>query len=232
MPYTQEGVDYHYVDGRYVVGPPGGDTQGPATQPSYTTGGFDYTPAPTAGRGAFGAVPGAIGVPDPAADLSAQIPGLQGLNQQASSNILQQLRGELSPNTVAAIQDASAQWGVGSGMPGAGLSINRGLRDVGRTSEQVQQQGQQNYGALASTVANTQTASPELQAQIGMQNAINAAAPDPTVAANYSQSLFNNYMRMMNPMEVTTSEQWNAGINDTFRRSYDPLTGQTTTDRI
>lgn len=228
-----EGVDYYYKDGRFVLGAPPGATDQPTTgTPTTTTGtGYQYSPSPTAGKGAFGAVPGQIGVPDPAKDLAAQLPGLSNLNQQASDNILTQLKGEVSPDTIRAIQDASASWGVQSGMPGSGLAVNAGLRDVGQTSENLQQQGQQNLNAMTSSVSNTQTASPELQAQVAMQNAANAAAPDPTAAAQYSQSLFDQYLRMMNPVQVSESFSTSPSGTTTstgVRTEYDPLTGMTT----
>lgn len=214
------------------VGTSGSDlATGPGSTPTTTATGFNYTPAPTVGRGAFGAVPGQVGVPDPAKDLAAQIPGLAQLNQTAANNVLTQLRGELSPSTVQAIQEGAASWGVQSGMPGSGLQVNRGLRDLGLSSEALQQQGQQNYGALTSAVANTQTASPELQANIAIQNAINAAAPDPSQAALYSQSLFDNYLRQMNPVQ-TTEVRNPVPFADSYRSTYDPLTGNTSTRRI
>jgi len=214
------------------VGTTEGDlSTGAGSTPTTTPTGFNYTPAPTTGRGAFGAVPGAIGVPSPAKDLAAEIPGLKQLNQEAAGNILTQLRGQLSPDTVNMIQDAAASWGVGAGVPGSGLQVNRGLRDVGQASEALQQQGQQNYGALTSAVSNTQTASPELQANVAIQNALNAAAPDPSAAALYSQSIFDQYLRQMNPT-VTTESTHASPFIDSYRSTYDPLTGQTSTRRI
>lgn len=228
-----EGVDYYYRDGRFILGAPPGSTNTASTGTGATTTGtgYQYAPTPNQGAGAFGAVPGQIGVPDPAKDLGAQMPGLSELNQQASDNIMTQLRGEVSPNTLRTIQDASASWGVNSGMPGSGLAVNAGLRDVGQVSENLQQQGQQNLNAMSSSVSNTQTASPELQAQIAMQNAENAAAPDPTAAAQYSQSLFDQYLRMMNPVVVnqtTLTTPDGMTTNTGVRTEYDPLTGITT----
>jgi len=228
-----EGVDYHYRNGRFVNGPPPGSTTSPSTGTPQTTTetGYQYSPSPTEGRGAFGAVPGQIGVPSPAKDLAAELPGLKNLNTEASDNIMTQLRGEVSPDTIRSIQDASASWGVGAGMPGSGLAVNAGLRTVGQSSEALQQQGQQNLNAMTSSVSNTQTASPELQAQVAMQNAANAAAPDPTAAAQYSQSLFDQYLKMMNPVQVNQSFSTSPSgstTNTGIRTEYDPLTGITT----
>lgn len=158
-----------------------------------TAGSYTNTPAPQTGTGAFGLVPGAIGVPEPYNDLSRAYPQLGATNAAASTALLSQLRGELSPSAVAAIDDASARYGVESGMPGGQLSRHRTVRDIGATSEQLQQQGLQNYSPFISTVSNTQTVRPELQAEIAGTNATNAAAPNPSSAAYYSRWLFQRY---------------------------------------
>jgi hypothetical protein len=94
-----------------------------------------------------GIIPGA---PAPASGvtgiLNQAIPGLPGLQTQASERIRQLMAGQLSPNTQANIQNAAAQQAVASGMPGASriggsLHGNRVLRDIGLTTEGAQQQG-------------------------------------------------------------------------------------------
>src|SRR5207244_9608862 len=94
-------------------------------------GGFNLNPTPGFGMCAFGAVPGQLSLPNPFADISSVFPNLGGINKQASSNILSKLRGQLSPETQAALQDASARFGISSGMPGSGLQRNRTGRDLG-----------------------------------------------------------------------------------------------------
>ncbi len=160
---------------------------------------YNIAPTPHPGQGAFGLVPGNIGMPDPYGDLSAIYPNLSGTNAQVSGDILSKLRGELSPNTINAIQDAAAGFGVASGMPGSGLQFNKSLRDIGTTSEQVQQQGLQDYASLIPVISGTQTVNPALQAEIATQNSINMAAPDPSSAASYAESLFNKYLQQLNP---------------------------------
>lgn len=202
------GTEYHYDDsGRFVEGPAPGATA-PATAPT----GYNISPTPTAGKGPLGAVPGQVGLPDVAAQLEAQLPGVSAINKQVSQNMMSDLRGELDPNTVRAIQDASAQWGVNAGVPGSGLQTQRGLRDVGQLSEDLQQQGLQNYNQTAQQVSNTQTISPEAQIGASLQNAINAASPDPTQAASYAQSLFNQYQQMANPMKTVRVDYMENGI--------------------
>jgi hypothetical protein len=154
-------------------------------------------PQPTGYDPRFGGVPGALGLPDPSADLAAHYPNLSGATSQASADVLAKLRGELSPETQNAIQDAAARFGVTSGMPGftpGSLAGNRGLRDIGLNAEAQTQQGLQDYNALTSNISNTQTVNPALQASIAEQNAINASAPNPAAAQTYAQSLFDKYL--------------------------------------
>lgn len=168
---------------------------------------FTLNPAPHAGTGPFGQVPGPLGVPDAFGNLSKPIPNLAQLNAGASGNILSNLHGQLSPDTLAAIQDAGARFGVASGMPGSGLAQNRTLRDVGLTSQQLQAQGVQQYNPFVSTVANTQTVRPETQIGVAETNAINASAPDPAAQSSYAEQLFAKYLESINPAGGTIQNQ-------------------------
>lgn len=156
-------------------------------------------PAPRAGNGAFGAVPGAISVPNPYQDLAGVYPGLAGANSAVSSAIMAKLRGELDPATVAAIHEDAARFGVANGMPGStgvpgSLTANRSLRDLGLATEGQVQSGLNAYSSLIPTISSTQTVRPETQANISETNAINSAAPDPTAANTYAQQLFDKYL--------------------------------------
>lgn len=162
-----------------------------------TPSGFNLNPQPTTGNGPFGAVPGQLGLPDPAGDLAHQIPGLSNLNSAASSGILGKLNGQLSPGTLNALKNASAQFGVSSGMPGSGLSSNSFLGNVAGASEAQQTAGVQQYNSFVPTVSGTQTVNPALQNEIATQNSLNAAAPDPTQAASYAKQLFDQYLSSM-----------------------------------
>ena len=149
------------------------------------------------GSAVFGSRVGQVGMPDPFSDLSAVYPNLSETNAAVSGNIMSQLKGELSPGTISAIQDAAATFGVSSGMPGSGLQWNRALRDIGLTSNQVQQQGMQNYGSMLPVFSGTQTVNPETQFGINFQNAVSRAAPDPTAAGNYALELYNRYLEAL-----------------------------------
>lgn len=152
----------------------------------------------SAGGGSpFGSKVAQLPMPNPYGDLSSIYPNLGQTNAAASGAVLSKLRGELSPETLANIQDAAATFGVSSGMPGSGLQIHRNLRDIGLTTEQMQQQGLQDYGPLVGAISGTQTVRPELQHEVQLQNAIDAASPDPAAAASYAQSVFDKYMKSL-----------------------------------
>lgn len=151
----------------------------------------------SAPRTAFGTVPRPVAMPNPAADLAAQYPGLSEQNAQISSNIMSELEGQLSPETLNSIRDASAVYGVTSGMPGSGLQTNRTLRDLGLTTEQVQGKGLEDYLNAITGISRTQTVAPELQTEINTQNAIWASAPDPAMAARRQETLFDKYLRSL-----------------------------------
>jgi len=182
--------------------------------------------------GAFGSQPGAVPVPQPAAALGAQIPGLTGLNSQASGILNNELMGNLSPDTKRAIQDAVATQSAASGMPGSNaiagtLGGNRMARDFGMTSQQLQSQGLKDYSSFVPTVSSTQTVNPAVEAEINTQNAINAAAPNPAAAASYAQGLFQSYLSQLNqpvrarvPSVLDQSNQNGSGWIDSFGKQH------------
>lgn len=153
---------------------------------------FILNPLPRVGQGAYGMVPGALGLPQPFSDLAAVYPNLTGTNAAASQALLSKLRGELSPGTINQIQDAAARFGVGAGIPGSGLTRNMAARNIGLTSEQLQREGLSAYPGLMSSIAQTQMVSPALQTEIASQNALYGAAPDPREAAAAEIGLFNS----------------------------------------
>lgn len=184
--------------GQAYTGPPVPILGGGASQPlPVSSPGYNVNPAPQPGQGPFGTVPGPVGLPDPYGDLSRVMPGLPGLNNQVGSNLLNQLQGRLSPETVAAIQDAGSRWGISSGMPGSGLANNRMARNLGLSVEGLQNQGLQNYNQTIPTISRTQTVDPGTQIGLAQWNAINRAAPDPTQAAAYAKQLFDQYLAAM-----------------------------------
>ena len=149
---------------------------------------YGISPAPTQGQGAYGLVPGQIGIPPSTySQTLGALPGLGAAGTQATSNIMNELQGQISPQALRNIQDAAARFGVSSGMPGSNaipgtLAMNANLLGNYRTTEQLQQQGQQDYRNLLGAVGQQQI-NPALAAEIAAANAQLRAAPDPQKAA-------------------------------------------------
>lgn len=155
----------------------------------------------------FGTRVGQVPIPSPFSDLSSVYPNLSQTNAQVSSDVLSRLKGQLSPETINAIQDNAARFGVQSGMPGSGLQRNLTLRDLGLQTEALQQQGLQDYASIVPTISQTQTLRPESQFEFNLQNAVNRAAPDPGAAATYAQGLFDKYLQSLRSPAGGTGEQ-------------------------
>ena len=163
---------------------------------------FDLNPQPQFGvSNPFGAVPGPIGLPDPYGDLNTAVGGNLGdINSSVFGNLMSMSRGQIPMADQAAMQDAQAAKAAAMGMPGTNVMPgtvmgNRSARDYGLTQMQLMNQAAQQYPALTGAVKNTQTVSPELQTQIAATNALNASAPNPTMAANYAQQLYDQYLQ-------------------------------------
>src|SRR5678810_573296 len=132
---------------------------------------YGISPAPTQGQGAYGLVPGQIGIPPSTySQTLGALPGLGSAGTQATNNIMNELQGQISPQALRNIQDAAARFGVSSGMPGSNaipgtLAMNANLLGNYRTTEQLQQQGQQDYRNLLGAVGQQQI-NPALAAEI------------------------------------------------------------------
>lgn len=154
----------------------------PSTDYGSPSTGYNITPGPQAGQGAYGAVPGAIGIPP---DYWTQMQSIYPVTpqaQQASRIIGSQMAGELSPEEIATYQRLGAQFGAGITGGPTQFSGRQGLLSVGRKVSDVQQQGILNYEAMLKALSGTLTPQ-ELAAQIANRNATMAAAPDPQQAA-------------------------------------------------
>ncbi len=174
----------------------GGSTGGQqyGSLPSYSV-----NPAPQQGNGAYGLVPGPTGVPPSLYEQTTKaLPGLATAGNLATNSILSQLQGDISPQAQKNMQDLYARFAVGSGMPGTNaipgtLANNAALLGNYRTTEQLQQQGLQNYANVLGAVGQQQI-HPETLAEIAAHNATLGAAPNPQAAAeqqlaNYFASL-------------------------------------------
>jgi hypothetical protein len=147
-------------------------------------GGYITTPTPQYGSGAYGAVPGAVGIPP---SIYSQIgtidPNLADQTGTANTTILNELQGQLSPETIASIQQHAGQFGASSGMPGSQFAGNYGQMQLGQSVEKQQQQGLSDYLKMLQGTGATLTPQ-QLAAQIASSNATLASAPNPTAAAN------------------------------------------------
>jgi len=177
-----------------------------------------------------GPIPGVNGP-----SLNSVYPNLSGTNSAASGALMSELTGHLSPQTLAAINDAAASFGVSSGMPGSGLAMNRYPRDVGLATEDLIHRGIGDYASLVPSVSATQTVSPaqsaSLNTEINATNAVNAAAPNPASAGTYAQQLFDRYLgQMSRPSGGTGSTMpWYAQAVNAGGSGWGPAAGVTTT---
>ncbi len=193
--YGSEGVPQNTTS-YGTNGQPSGGASGQqyGSLPSYSV-----NPAPQQGNGAYGLVPGPTGVPPSLYQQSTTaLPGLATAGTNATNAVLSQLQGDISPQAQKNMQDLYARFAVGSGMPGTNaipgtLANNAALLGNYRTTEQLQQQGLQNYANVLGAVGQQQI-HPETLAEIAAHNATLGAAPNPQAAAeqqlaNYFASL-------------------------------------------
>ena len=158
------------------------------------------------GQGQFGRIPGNLSLPDPFSDVSSVYSNLAKTNSAVSNDILSKLDGTLSPGTQRALADAAASRGVFSGMPGSDFSWNNLYGNIAGASEQQQQQGIADFNQTLPTVAGTETVSPVLQTEIGNQNAVNNASPDPAASPvtprNCSTNIFQPFAGQLTVLVV------------------------------
>lgn len=144
---------------------------------------YNINPATQPGVGAYGTVPGPIGVPPSIWDQMASInPNLGQQTANMFANIGHEQAGELSPETVNALRNKGAAFGVTSGLPLSQFSGQQGLTQLGLNVEQMQQTGDANLMSAAKTIGSMQT-DPGLASAIADRNATLASAPNPQQAA-------------------------------------------------
>ena len=141
---------------------------------------------------AYGAVPYQTQRPKSIYEESQKAnPNLISQGASADSVIGNQLSGTLSPQTVNAIHDRSAEFGVSSGMPGSQFAGSMGLRNLGLTVENLQNQGLQNYLNSLKTIGSQQL-DPTLTSGLETYNNQIAAAPNPAAAAQQEYALYQS----------------------------------------
>lgn len=184
---------------------------------------YNVNPTPGSGSGAFGSVPGAVALPKPYQNFGQVFPGLQGTSTAASSGVLNELEGQLSPDTLASIQNQGAAWGVASGMPGSGVQHNLELLNAATASQGQQAQGLKNYQSVVSPESRYLTVAPSTEAEIAETNAINAAAPNPTLAGltNIGSAIAGLGFRYA----IGNNNNANPSVTGEPGQSYDTLPG-------
>src|SRR6266550_7462993 len=193
-PYPINDSDPTWLANLASVGqhPPG--WQAP-TAPVGGTPPFNLNAGARAGQGPYGQVPGNIGLPPVYNDVAGVFPNLSGNVGAASSAIGHELAGELDPNTIAMLQNTSAQFGIGAGVPLSPFAGSSGLRHLGLTAEAQRSKGIADLTSSLPSLAKTLTIDPNTQLEVANRNATLNAAPDPAAAAAEAQRLFNEYLK-------------------------------------
>ena len=156
-----------------------------------TSGGYNIAPTPTDYNPAYGGKPGVVTLPPSLYQGIQKIyPGISGLTGGAGNVISSQLAGELSPETINAIQDQAASFGISTGMPLSSFAGAKGLKQLGLRVEDVQNTGTKNYLDFLRGLSGTAD-DPNLAAQLASWNATNLAAGIPEMIAKAAEEAYN-----------------------------------------
>jgi hypothetical protein len=154
----------------------------------------------SAGAAAYGTVPGPVGLPPNLWQQAGQaVPGIPTMAGSLAGVIGQWGQGKVSTGTQDQIQDYAASRGLSSGIPGmysGGLFSNLSARDIGLTSEQLQQQALSAFPSFMNSIYSGMT-DPNLAYQNEVRTSDLASAPNPTASANRNLDLYNQYMQAM-----------------------------------
>lgn len=161
--------------------------------------GFNINPSPQGGRGAYGSVPGAVGMPASRYSQVRNIVGGPRAESLISENLLRDLGGDIDLDT---LQNDAARFGVATGMPmvggGTGPSFT-GVRGLNRTEQErraIRRQGLQDYLGAAQGIGALSD-DPNLAANLATQNAIWASAPNPELAAQEQMRIWEQQFRRL-----------------------------------
>lgn len=198
-------------------------------QSTYATNPYNISPAPGGGQGPYGAVPGPLGVPPSEWEqVAAVYPGLAEQAGTASQNINSELMGELSPETIAQLQQHAAQFGLKSGMPGSQFQGQQGLFRFGQDVEAQKRQGLQDLLAASKGFGSMLTPQ-ALLAEIASRNATMNAAPNPTAAA---QQQMADWQQRFNAAQGAAGNRGPGGGTGAYaggtrntQPAFNPLTG-------
>ena len=138
---------------------------------------------PQSGSGAYGSVPGLIGLPPNLYSQTAgQFPAVNQGGTNATNFIQSETAGQVAPETMNLLQQKAAEMGVAGGSPGSGFSANNFTESLGLDSQNLAHQGVADYLSFITGQGNQMT-DPNLAFGVAQQNAVDQAAPDPSAAA-------------------------------------------------
>lgn len=120
---------------------------------------------------------------DRQAQMIANLPGYLNMGAADSSNIGNNLAGQISPDVLAAITQAGAERGIATGSPGSANANASFLRALGLTSMQLQQLGHSQLTDAMNRTPMRESSQSSQTIDNGVQAAIAAAAPNPAAAA-------------------------------------------------
>lgn len=155
--------------------------------------------------------------PNAYAGMASIYPNLGQTGAQASQNILANLKGELSPETINTIQDEAARFGVTSGMPLSTLAGSRGLSRLGLATQGVQEQGLQDFLNTLKGYAGTVTPTPGelISQQLGQGDLAQRAAQLAEQASQFGRS-FPEQQREFDISQGLRNQQYYAGLGPSY----------------
>lgn len=157
--------------------------------------------------GGGGATPSAY------AGMANVYPNLSQLTSQASENILNEMKGQLSPMTLQAMQDQAARSGITMGMPGAPISQRVGMALVGKTTEGLRGQGMQDFLNTLRSYAGT--IAPTTGELIGQQTAREGLSAQQSMAA----ADLAERRRQFDISEWLRNQQFYAGLGPSYMQA-------------
>lgn len=150
-------------------------------------------------------------------NMSSVYPNLSGISNQASQNILANLRGELSPETINTIQDEAARFGITSGIPMSTLAGSRGLSRLGLTSQQVQEQGLQDFLNTLKSYSGTVTpTTSDIVSRYGIDTSAQTAANELAQRAYQFGQTFPEQQREFDIENYLRNQQFYAGLGPSY----------------
>lgn len=151
---------------------------------------YNINPKAQAGQGAYGKVPGTIGLPaDTFTQVNQAVPAATKTATGAANVINSEVAGQVTPETQNLLQNKAAERGVAGGVQGSDFSTHNFLQSLGLDAQALQHTGVSDYLSFLTGVGQAQT-DPNLAVNVATQNALDSAAPDPQAAAEAQLGAF------------------------------------------